>query len=176
MGFMVERVILARPRGYCAGVVMAIDAVKDAALENKVSGEGDLVVYHAIVHNNTVVERLEADHGVRFDRINPAPFGALINLGAGEFLVSASPEMFVRSDGVRIETCPISGTSPRGVDPLGDAEQIRRLLNSQKDEFELNMCTDVDRNDKAFERQVAGKAACHGHQSQPEARGDGRRF
>jgi 4-hydroxy-3-methylbut-2-en-1-yl diphosphate reductase len=65
-GHMVERVILARPRGYCAGVVMAIDAVRDAALENKVSGEGDLVVYHAIVHNNTVVERLEADHGVRF--------------------------------------------------------------------------------------------------------------
>jgi anthranilate synthase len=82
-------------------------------------------------------------------RINPAPFGALLNLGSGEFLVSASPEMFVRSDGHRIETCPISGTIARGTDPLGDAEQIRRLLNSQKDEFELNMCTDVDRNDKA---------------------------
>jgi 4-hydroxy-3-methylbut-2-en-1-yl diphosphate reductase len=63
---MIERVILARPRGYCAGVVMAIDAVKDAALENKHSAEGDLVVYHAIVHNDTVVKRLESDHGVRF--------------------------------------------------------------------------------------------------------------
>jgi anthranilate synthase len=82
-------------------------------------------------------------------RINPAPYGALINLGAGEFLVSASPEMFVRSDGRRIETCPISGTIARGADVLADAEQIRRLLNSSKDEFELNMCTDVDRNDKA---------------------------
>ncbi len=82
-------------------------------------------------------------------RINPAPFGALINLGRGEFLVSASPEMYVRSDGRRIETCPISGTIARGSDSLGDAEQIRKLLNSQKDEFELNMCTDVDRNDKA---------------------------
>src|SRR5438270_822895 len=30
-----------------------------------------------------------------------------------------------------------------------DTEQIRQLLNSEKDEFELNMCTDVDRNDKA---------------------------
>jgi anthranilate synthase len=82
-------------------------------------------------------------------RINPAPYGALINLGDGEFLVSASPEMFVRSDGRRIETCPISGTIQRGADVLADAEQIRRLLNSSKDEFELNMCTDVDRNDKA---------------------------
>ncbi len=84
-----------------------------------------------------------------FAAINPSPYGALMNLGDGEFLVSASPEMFVRSDGRRVETCPISGTIARGVDAIGDAEQIRQLLNSEKDEFELNMCTDVDRNDKA---------------------------
>jgi anthranilate synthase len=35
------------------------------------------------------------------------------------------------------------------VDAISDAKQIQELLNSQKDEFELNMCTDVDRNDKA---------------------------
>src|SRR6202165_2847858 len=85
----------------------------------------------------------------RLCRINPSPYGALMNLGDGEFLVAASPEMFVRSDGRRVETCPISGTIARGVDAIGDAEQIRQLLNSEKDEFELNMCTDVDRNDKA---------------------------
>jgi anthranilate synthase len=94
-------------------------------------------------------ERSPAEVFQRLCRINPSPYGALMNLGDGEFLVSASPEMFVRSDGRRIETCPISGTIARGVDAIGDAEQIRQLLNSQKDEFELNMCTDVDRNDKA---------------------------
>ena len=94
-------------------------------------------------------ERSPAEVFQRLCRINPSPYGALINLGDGEFLVSASPEMFVRSDGRRVETCPISGTIARGSDAIGDAEQIRQLLNSQKDEFELNMCTDVDRNDKA---------------------------
>src|SRR5438477_11227751 len=94
-------------------------------------------------------ERSPAEVFQRLCRINPSPYGALMNLGEGEFLVSASPEMFVRSDGRRVETCPISGTIARGVDAIGDAEQIRHLLNSQKDEFELNMCTDVDRNDKA---------------------------
>ena len=94
-------------------------------------------------------ERSPAEVFQRLCRINPSPYGALMNLGDGEFLVSASPEMFVRSDGRRIETCPISGTIARGADAIGDAEQIRQLLNSQKDEFELNMCTDVDRNDKA---------------------------
>lgn len=94
-------------------------------------------------------ERSPAEVFQRLCRINPSPYGGLVNLGDGEFLVSASPEMFVRSDGRRIETCPISGTIARGADAIGDAEQIRELLNSQKDEFELNMCTDVDRNDKA---------------------------
>jgi anthranilate synthase len=94
-------------------------------------------------------ERSPAEVFQRLCRINPSPYGALMNLGDGEFLVAASPEMFVRSDGRRIETCPISGTIARGVDAIDDAEQIRQLLNSEKDEFELNMCTDVDRNDKA---------------------------
>jgi anthranilate synthase len=94
-------------------------------------------------------ERSPAEVFQRLCKINPSPYGALMNLGDGEFLVAASPEMFVRSDGRRVETCPISGTIARGVDAIGDAEQIRQLLNSEKDEFELNMCTDVDRNDKA---------------------------
>jgi anthranilate synthase len=85
----------------------------------------------------------------RLRSANPAPYGALINLGEGEFLVSASPEMYVRVEGRRIETCPISGTIARGRDPLEDSERIRELLNSVKDESELTMCTDVDRNDKS---------------------------
>jgi anthranilate synthase len=85
----------------------------------------------------------------RLRQANPAPYGALINLGDGEFLVSASPEMYVRVEGRRIETCPISGTIARGRDPLEDSERIRELLNSKKDESELTMCTDVDRNDKS---------------------------
>ncbi len=81
-------------------------------------------------------------------RINPSPYGFLLNLG-GEYLVGASPEMFVRVEGRRVETCPISGTIARGRDAIEDAERIRTLLNSTKDEAELTMCTDVDRNDKA---------------------------
>jgi anthranilate synthase len=80
---------------------------------------------------------------------NPAPFEFLFNLGDGEFLVGASPEMYVRVNGDRVETCPISGTIARGADPLEDAANIARLLGSAKEESELTMCTDVDRNDKS---------------------------
>ena len=37
----------------------------------------------------------------------------------------------------------------RGAGPLEDAENIRTLLDSAKEESELTMCTDVDRNDKS---------------------------
>jgi anthranilate synthase len=61
--------------------------------------------------------------------------------------------MFVRveqrEDGRRVETCPIAGTARRTGDPLRDADNIRALLTSAKEESELTMCTDVDRNDKS---------------------------
>ncbi len=81
--------------------------------------------------------------------INPSPYSFFINLGNQEYLVGASPEMFVRVNGRRIETCPISGTIKRGRDAIEDSEQILKLLNSRKDESELTMCSDVDRNDKS---------------------------
>ncbi|RUR81759.1 anthranilate synthase [Chlorogloeopsis fritschii PCC 9212] len=81
-------------------------------------------------------------------QINPSPYGFILNLG-GEYLVGASPEMFVRTENRRVETCPISGTIKRGQNAIDDAAQILKLLNSGKDEAELTMCTDVDRNDKS---------------------------
>ncbi len=86
---------------------------------------------------------------LRLRERNPSPYGFLMNLGDAEYLVGASPEMYVRVDGDRVETCPISGTIARGRDPIGDAAQILALLTSAKDESELTMCTDVDRNDKS---------------------------
>lgn len=80
---------------------------------------------------------------------NPSPYSFFINLGEQEYLVGASPEMFVRVSGRRVETCPISGTIKRGDDAIADSEQILKLLNSKKDESELTMCSDVDRNDKS---------------------------
>ena len=81
-------------------------------------------------------------------RINPSPYEFLFQLG-DEQLVGASPEMFVRVDGDRVESAPISGTVRRGANPMEDADRLKSLFNSEKDEVELTMCTDVDRNDKA---------------------------
>src|ERR1700750_3123310 len=92
-----------------------------------------------------------ASAGALFEALrqrNPAPYEFLYNLGEGEYLVGASPEMYVRVTGDRVETCPIAGTIARGEDTLEDAANIATLLGSAKEESELTMCTDVDRNDK----------------------------
>lgn len=80
---------------------------------------------------------------------NPSPYGFFMNLGEAEYLVGASPEMYVRVQGRRVETCPISGTIKRGADAIEDACNIQLLLDSEKEASELTMCTDVDRNDKS---------------------------
>jgi len=73
---MIERIHLAKPRGFCAGVVMAIGAVEKAARQET----GPLTVYHSIVHNHTVVDRLERQGGVQFveslDDISALPQGS----------------------------------------------------------------------------------------------------
>ena len=85
---------------------------------------------------------------LRMQRANPSPYEFLMQFG-GEQLVGASPEMFVRVEGERVETCPISGTARRTGDPMQDEKNVRALLASTKEESELTMCTDVDRNDKS---------------------------
>ncbi|MCZ8544596.1 anthranilate synthase [Mesorhizobium qingshengii] len=105
-----------------------------------------------VVPGQMFYERCEtqpAEISRKLKSINPSPYSFFINLGEGEYLIGASPEMFVRVNGRRVETCPISGTIKRGDDAISDSEQILKLLNSKKDESELTMCSDVDRNDKS---------------------------
>ena len=127
------------PGEYAAVVRVAREAFK----------RGDLF---EVVPGQTFFEPCPSPPSELFRRMrerNPSPYGFLMNLGEREYLVGASPEMYVRVDDDRVETCPISGTIARGRDPIGDAAQIVALLTSAKDESELTMCTDVDRNDKS---------------------------
>jgi len=128
------------PGEYARLVEAAKDYFRRGDLFETVPGQ---VFYEACPAAPSAVSR-------RLTEINPSPYGFFINLGNAEYLVGASPEMYVRvSGGRRVETCPISGTIRRGRNAIEDEAQIRKLLNSAKDEAELTMCSDVDRNDKS---------------------------
>ena len=107
--------------------------------------------YYEVVLRQTFHTPYSASPSQLFEKIqhaSPSPYEFFLQLGE-EQLIGASPEMFVRIEGRRVETCPIAGTARRTGDPLKDADNIRELLNSAKEESELTMCTDVDRNDKS---------------------------
>jgi 4-hydroxy-3-methylbut-2-enyl diphosphate reductase len=98
-----ETVLLASPRGFCAGVVRAIEIVELA----RDVVEGPLYVRKEIVHNRHVVRQFEA-RGVRFvSELDEVPVGATVVFSAH----GVSPEVRkrARSRGLRIidATCPL---------------------------------------------------------------------
>ena len=74
----VDRVLLAEPRGFCAGVEMAIKALAWMVR----SFEPPVYCYHEIVHNKIVVQRFEAQGVVFVDDIADVPPGRPIMLSA----------------------------------------------------------------------------------------------
>ncbi|MCP5119945.1 MAG: anthranilate synthase component I, partial [bacterium] len=126
------------PEEYMANV----DAVREG------TRRGD---YYEVVLRQTFSTPYCDKPSALFERIHtasPSPYQFLLQFG-DEQLVGASPEMYVQVEGRKVETAPISGTARRTGDPIRDAENIRDLLASPKEESELTMCTDVDRNDKS---------------------------
>lgn len=107
--------------------------------------------YYEVVLRRTFSTEFEGSTAELFRRLqrhSPSPYEFFLQFGH-EQLIGASPEIFIRASNGRIETCPISGTAVRTGDPMRDAQNIRELLVSTKEESELTMCTDVDRNDKS---------------------------
>ena len=97
------QVLLARPRGFCAGVTRAI-AIVERAIE--VFG-APIYVRHEIVHNRTVVEKLRAQGAVFVDDISEVPDNATLIFSAHG--VSREVEAQARGRALRIfdATCPL---------------------------------------------------------------------
>ncbi|HHT9132672.1 MAG TPA: aminodeoxychorismate synthase component I [Candidatus Tripitaka californicus] len=89
---------------------------------------------------------------LRLREINPAPFSAYLQFG-DNVIISSSPERFLKVEAVapqasrRVQTCPIKGTRPRGINPSSDQRLMEELLHSTKDNAELTMIVDLERND-----------------------------
>ena len=86
---MVTRVLLASPRGFCAGVERAVDTV-ELALKHY---GGPVYVRHQIVHNAHVVRDLEARGAVFVENEGEAPEGSTIVFSAH----GVAPSVYERS-------------------------------------------------------------------------------
>jgi 4-hydroxy-3-methylbut-2-enyl diphosphate reductase len=158
------QVLLASPRGFCAGVNMAIEAL-ELALK---SLPGPIYVYHEIVHNKHVVSRFR-DQGVVFvDDLNEVPTGSTLLFSAH----GVSPEIrrVARERGLRAidATCPLvtkvhleaikyanQGYTIFLVGHEGHDEVIGTMGEAPEAIVLIESPTDVDRLEVADESKVA---------------------
>jgi para-aminobenzoate synthetase component 1 len=82
----------------------------------------------------------------RLRKKSPTPFSAYFFWG-DMFLLSSSPERFLKLTGKHVETRPIKGTRPRGLTHIEDEQLKNDLLSSEKDHAENIMIVDLLRND-----------------------------
>jgi len=100
---MVEKIVLAEPRGFCAGVERAVEVVRNAL---RAHGR-PLYVRHQIVHNRFVLEALEAEGAIFVDNLDQVPAGQRVIFSAHGV---APLEWHRASDrGLRVidATCPL---------------------------------------------------------------------
>jgi len=97
------RVILAKPRGFCAGVVRAIDIV-ELALEKY---GPPVYVRHEIVHNKRVVEDLKAKGAIFVEELDEIPDGAHAVFSAHGVSQGVADEANRRGLPVIDATCPL---------------------------------------------------------------------
>jgi 4-hydroxy-3-methylbut-2-enyl diphosphate reductase len=100
---MPHTVLLAEPRGFCAGVVRAID-VLDQVLDRE---EGPVYAFHEIVHNRSVVDNFRERGAIFIDDVEEVPEGARIVFSAH----GVSPAVVEAAERRRLRiidaTCPL---------------------------------------------------------------------
>ncbi|WP_375395767.1 4-hydroxy-3-methylbut-2-enyl diphosphate reductase [uncultured Sphingomonas sp.] len=97
------RVILASPRGFCAGVTRAIEIV-ERALERE---QAPVYVRHEIVHNRHVVDTLRRKGAVFVDELSEVPAGATTIFSAHGVAKAVQAEARARDLPVIDATCPL---------------------------------------------------------------------
>jgi para-aminobenzoate synthetase component 1 len=112
-------------------------------------------IYDGDVYQINFSQRFECDYNARpielfhwQNHFNPSPYAAYIDASSFH-IVSTSPEMFITITDGTISTKPIKGTRPRINKPAVDARNFNELINNEKEQAELNMIIDLERNDVA---------------------------
>ena len=99
----VDKVMLAAPRGFCAGVEMAIKALAWMVR----TFDGTVYCYHEIVHNRIVVDRFKARGVIFVDDVLDAPSGQPIMLSAHGSAPAVVDAAFQRGSYMVDAVCPL---------------------------------------------------------------------
>lgn len=83
---------------------------------------------------------------LQINKLSPMPFSVFMGMD-GQYIVSASPERFLKKTGNNILAQPIKGTMRRDSDPMADEKLKQQLRHSKKEIAENMMIVDLMRND-----------------------------
>lgn len=93
---------------------------------------------------NTTINPLEKF--IKLNAISKAPFAVFLK-NKNHFLLSASPERYIKKEGEHLISQPIKGTAKRFLDPIEDENSKVKLAFDPKERSENIMITDLVRND-----------------------------
>lgn len=127
------------PGGHAARVAGGVERLR--------RGELYSLVLSQTFRRRTAVAPARAFAALR--RRNPYPAMFFCNLGGGEVLFGASPDLQFRADATWVESAPVCGTLRRGVDALEDADQAFALLSSDKEGAAIALCADAAASEHA---------------------------
>ena len=108
--------------------------------------EGDIFIANMTQKLTIESEKDPYEAFLKSRAINPAPFSGYFDYGDFQ-IVCASPERFLLLENGNVETRPIKGTRKRGQTPEEDKALKQELKDSGKDQSELLMIVDLERND-----------------------------
>ena len=106
-------------------------------------------IYEANLCQEFYIEEAEINACHTFKKLNEiskAPFATFMRLNDA-YLLSASPERYIKKEGVKIISQPIKGTIKRSLDSLEDQELKKALASDEKERAENIMIVDLVRND-----------------------------
>ena len=111
--------------------------------------EGDIYEINYCINFSAAIENLNPLHLFQdLCKYSPAPFASFLKVGE-KYIVSASPERFLKLKENKIISQPIKGTARRGRTDLEDKERKKLLAESEKERAENMMIVDLVRNDLA---------------------------
>ncbi|MFC3333730.1 anthranilate synthase component I family protein [Flavobacterium palustre] len=88
----------------------------------------------------------------KLNKISKPPFAVFFK-NYKQFLLSASPERYLKKEGNLLISQPIKGTAKRFLDPIEDEASKNKLANDNKERAENIMITDLVRNDLSHTAQ-----------------------
>src|SRR6187455_1010133 len=100
---MLEEVVLAEPRGFCAGVDRAIEIVERALEEFG----APIYVRHEVVHNKFVVDDLRRKGAVFVEELDEVPAGSTVIFSAHGVSQAVRAEAAARGLKIFDATCPL---------------------------------------------------------------------